>query len=101
MLIKRDFLENVRLEIFSATGYVFLMELKFALASHKIKIKEIPILFINREKGKSKLTFSIIKEGIILPIKLRLSGSEKYRKKFDFHASPTLNLCDMESTVNE
>lgn len=44
--------------IIKARKYVFLVELLFYLHSKKVSIKEIPIIFINRLKGKTKVDMS-------------------------------------------
>ena len=48
-------------------GYAFLSELKYIFRFYGFKIKEIPITFINRRAGASKISNNIIFEGIIAP----------------------------------
>ncbi len=72
MMIKTDALKKVKFENMDSSGYAFLMELKFLLNSNGAKITEIPIIFHNRINGESKISFSIIKEGIMAPWKLFL-----------------------------
>lgn len=53
-------------------GYAFQIEVSYILSKKGITIKEIPILFIERSKGKSKMSAGIMFEGILLIIRLFL-----------------------------
>jgi dolichol-phosphate mannosyltransferase len=53
------------------SGYAFIMGLKNALYSVGAIFIEIPITFVNRVEGDSKLSNNIIQEGIIAPWKMR------------------------------
>jgi len=46
-------------------GYAFQIEMKFAAWRMGFRIKEVPIVFRDRELGASKMTKGIIQEGII------------------------------------
>ena len=48
------------------------MELKYALFRHNAKIKELPIIFVERVLGKSKISSNIIKEGLLMPWLLKI-----------------------------
>jgi dolichol-phosphate mannosyltransferase len=47
--------------------------MKYRAYLKKFKIKEISIVFKDREKGKSKMNGSIIKEGVVGVLQLRLN----------------------------
>lgn len=49
------------------TGYAFEMALRFYLVKSGAKMKEVPIIFRNRTRGKSKISNQIIREGILTP----------------------------------
>lgn len=63
-------LTNINLNQVSASGYAFLMELKFMLSRETKLISEIPIIFKERREGESKISSQIISEGIITPLRL-------------------------------
>ncbi|MGE9516461.1 MAG: polyprenol monophosphomannose synthase [Solitalea-like symbiont of Tyrophagus putrescentiae] len=67
---KRKVLEGINLDRIKSSGYVFQIEMKFKAIEHGFKIKEIPIIFINRQKGKSKIKANKISESIWSVIKL-------------------------------
>lgn len=63
-------LTNINLNQVSASGYAFLMELKFMLSRETKLISEIPIIFKERREGESKISSQIISEGIVTPLRL-------------------------------
>ena len=58
----------------SFEGYAFQIQMKFIGWKLKFKIKEISIIFKDREKGKSKMSFSIFGEAIFGIIKMKLGS---------------------------
>ncbi len=48
----------------SSNGYTFLMEVKNLIEKKGFKIKEVPITFVERESGKSKMNNQIVFEAI-------------------------------------
>jgi len=69
---KREVLERIDLDKIEFIGYAFQIEMKFAAYTSGFKIKEVPITFIDREKGTSKMNLSIITEAITGVIQMRL-----------------------------
>lgn len=67
-------------EAFKLQGYAFLSELKYIFKFYGLKIKEIPITFINRRAGASKISNNIIFEGIIAPWILFFKHKSDYLK---------------------
>lgn len=63
-------LRKIDLDNFSSSGYAFIMELKFKLYNSGTNVKEIPIVFVNRLGGESKISNNIISEGILAPWKM-------------------------------
>ncbi len=55
-------------------GYAFQIEMKYRVFKKKLKIKEIPIIFVNRVLGTSKMSGSIFSEAVFGVIKLRLKS---------------------------
>ena len=58
-------LQSMNLQNIRFIGYAFQIEMKFAAWRMGFKIKEVPIVFRDREFGASKMTKGIIQEGII------------------------------------
>ena len=78
----RKFLETINLNEISFVGYAFQIEMKFAAWKLGFTIKEVPITFIDRQLGESKMNKGIVKEGILGVLKLRwMSMFKNYRKK--------------------
>lgn len=79
---KREVLEAINLDGIAFVGYAFQIEMKFAAWKLGFKIKEVPITFIDRKLGNSKMNKGIIKEGVLGVLKLRWQSLFKnYRKK--------------------
>lgn len=71
---RRSVLESVDLDTIRSNGYGFQIELSFKAWRKGFRIKEIPIIFIDRQFGESKLSKHIMWEAIFLVWKLRLSS---------------------------
>ena len=82
MCYSRRALEAINLDAIHFVGYAFQIEMKFACWKLGFKIKEVPITFIDREVGTSKMSKGIITEGILGVLNIQfLSLTKKYRKK--------------------
>jgi len=68
---KRKVLETIDLDNIKFIGYAFQIEMKYTAWRHGFKIKEVPITFIDREFGESKMSLDIFKEAFIGVIKMR------------------------------
>ncbi len=69
---RRKVLETIDLDKVKSNGYSFQIEMTFKAYSKGFKIKEIPIVFVDRIKGKSKMSKKIVREAVIMVWKLRL-----------------------------
>jgi dolichol-phosphate mannosyltransferase len=79
---RREVLETINLDEITFVGYAFQIEMKFATWKLGFKIKEVPITFIDRQQGISKMNKGIIKEGILGVLKLKwMSMFKNYRKR--------------------
>lgn len=79
---RKEVLEAINLDKIGFVGYAFQIEMKFAAWKLGFKITEVPITFIDREFGASKMNKGIVKEGILGVLKLRWQSLFKnYRKK--------------------
>ena len=61
---KRKVLETINLDAIKFVGYAFQIEMKFKAHLKKFKIVEVPVIFTDRAKGKSKMSGGIISEAI-------------------------------------
>lgn len=70
---RRERLASLPIERINSEGYAFLVELLYMAFSAGCAIAEVPITFIERERGASKLRLSILAESAIVPWRLALS----------------------------
>ena len=81
----RRVLEALPLDEIRFKGYAFQIEMKFTAHKYGFKIKEVPIIFVNRVLGESKMNSGIFGEAVFGVIKLRMSSLFKkfpdYSKK--------------------
>lgn len=68
---KRNVLETINLDKIKFKGYAFQIEMKFKTWFKKFKIVEVPIIFINRQLGTSKMNSSIFGEAVFGVIRLK------------------------------
>ena len=74
-------LETIPLDEIRFKGYGFQIEMKYT--AHKIgfKIKEVPVVFVNRREGTSKMSGGIFGEAFFGVMRLRMDGwFRKYPK---------------------
>ncbi|MCA2005283.1 MAG: polyprenol monophosphomannose synthase [Ignavibacterium sp.] len=67
-----DVLKAVDLDRIKSNGYSFQIEMTFKAYKKGFRIKEIPIVFVDRVKGKSKMSKKIVWEAVFMVWKLRL-----------------------------
>lgn len=77
----RRVLEAINLDKIRFKGYAFQIEMKFKTWCKKFKIVEVPIIFVNRQLGTSKMNTSIFGEAMFGVIRLKLD-SIFHRKSF-------------------
>jgi dolichol-phosphate mannosyltransferase len=68
---KREVLETINFDQINFVGYAFQIEMKFAAWKLGFKIVEVPITFIDRRFGTSKMNRNIVKEGILGVLKIQ------------------------------
>lgn len=71
---KRSILETVDLSKVKFMGYAFQIEMKFLTWKYGFKITEVPIIFTDRTKGKSKMSGGIVKEAVIGVIQIKIGS---------------------------
>jgi len=67
----RKVLEAIPLDRVRFVGYAFQIEMKFRAHILGFKIEEVPIVFKDRELGKSKMSSAIVGEAVIGVLKLK------------------------------
>ena len=79
---RRQVLETIELDKIHFKGYAFQIEMKFTAYKCGFKIKEVPVIFVNRELGTSKMSGGIFSEALFGVIRLKLSSLfRKYPQK--------------------
>jgi len=74
---KRNVLETIKLDKIKFIGYAFQIEMKFKAWKHKFKIKEVSVIFTDRDLGASKMSGNIVSEALFGVIKMKLKGLPK------------------------
>jgi dolichol-phosphate mannosyltransferase len=77
---RREVLESLDLNAIESSGYSFLIEMKHAAWSRGFAVTEVPITFVERASGESKMNAAIVREA------LRVVGKLVLRKGFRRHA---------------
>lgn len=76
----RRTLETLNLDKIRFVGYAFQIEMKYAISQMGFVVREVPITFIDRAEGTSKMSTGIFKEAFLGVLKMRLSTM--FNKKF-------------------
>lgn len=78
---RRRVLQTIELDSIRFKGYAFQIEMKFTTAKCGFTIKEVPIIFVNREQGTSKMSSGIFGEAVFGVMRLKWdSWFRKYPK---------------------
>ncbi len=79
---RRSVLEAINFDMIQFVGYAFQIEMKFAAWKLGFTLKEVPITFIDRKTGVSKMSKGIIKEGVLGVLSIQWKNLFKnYRKR--------------------
>ncbi len=71
---RRSALECIDLDRIRSDGYSFQIEMNYRCMEKGLKITEIPIIFIDRHAGSSKMSRKIVREAVLMVWKLRLGS---------------------------
>ena len=78
---RRKVLETIELDRIRFKGYAFQIEMKYTAYKIGFKIKEVPVVFVNRREGVSKMSGGIFSEALFGVIRLRWDGwTRRYPK---------------------
>jgi dolichol-phosphate mannosyltransferase len=71
---RREALAKIPLERMRSDGYSFLVEMLYEADRRGCRIAEVPIIFVERRQGQSKLSSGVLMESLIMPWRLVVSG---------------------------
>jgi dolichol-phosphate mannosyltransferase len=69
---RREALSRLPLDNMVSDGYAFLVEMLFDAARQGCRFAEVPIIFVERRQGQSKLSSGVILESVVMPWRLKL-----------------------------
>jgi len=79
---RREVLETIELDKIQFKGYAFQIEMKFMAYKSGFNILEVPVIFVNRELGTSKMNSGIFGEAVMGVIQLKFNSFfRKYPQK--------------------
>ncbi len=84
---RRRVLETIDLDAVRFKGYAFQIEMKFTAYKCGFRIKEVPVVFVNRREGTSKMNSSIFGEAVFGVIRLRIDSLTRRYPKADADAT--------------
>jgi dolichol-phosphate mannosyltransferase len=90
---RREVIEAIDLDNIKSDGYSFQIEMKYRCIEKGFKIIELPIIFIDRHAGSSKMSRKIVREAILMVWKLRLGSLlRKFSKTGEADAKRKLGI---------
>ena len=72
--ITREVLAAIDLKTIKSNGYSFVSEVNYRAHVSGFKLAEVPIIFVERRKGGSKMSFKVMLEAAFMPWRLRILG---------------------------
>jgi dolichol-phosphate mannosyltransferase len=74
---RREALAQLPIKAMVSDGYSFLVEMLFEAKQRAFRIGEVPIIFVERRLGQSKLSKSVLLESLIMPWRLTLRRTRR------------------------
>jgi len=71
---RREALARLPIDAMVSNGYAFLVEMLVEASRRGCRIGEVPIIFIERRQGQSKVSGRVLAESLIVPWRLRFRG---------------------------
>ncbi|MGB1637019.1 MAG: polyprenol monophosphomannose synthase, partial [Flavobacteriales bacterium] len=68
---RREVLEKIQLDAVQFVGYAFQIEMKLRAKRNGYQVKEVPITFVDRELGTSKMSMNIFREALLGVLQMR------------------------------
>ena len=98
---RRRVLETIDLDAIRFKGYAFQIGMKFTTYKCGFKIKEVPVIFVNRVEGLSKMNSGIFGEAFFGVMRLRWDGwFRKYPKPVDNKTAQAITGEQSENSTN-
>ncbi len=82
----RRALEGIDIERIRSNGYAFQVEMVYRASRSGLSIAEVPIVFTDRARGKSKISRKVLLESMVVPWRLRFGSRQP--KEFDTLSTP-------------
>jgi len=76
---RREALARLPLASMVSDGYAFLVEMLFEAKRRNFRLAEVPIIFVERRVGQSKVSSSVLMESLVMPWRLRFSSGRPDR----------------------
>jgi dolichol-phosphate mannosyltransferase len=74
---RRETLTHLPLERLKSSGYSFQVEMAWETVRRGLRVAEVPIVFVERTQGRSKMNWPVILESIWMPWQLRRRTSNE------------------------
>src|SRR5688572_24740079 len=71
---RRSVLQTIDLDSVRSNGYAFQIEMSMRAWKHGFRIREIPIVFVDRTEGQSKMSRAIVREAVWMVWRLRYAA---------------------------
>jgi dolichol-phosphate mannosyltransferase len=71
---RRTVLESIALDKIKSDGYSFQIEMNYRCVEKGFRVGELPIIFIDRHAGSSKMSKKIVREAVVMVWKLKLGS---------------------------
>ena len=68
---RREVLETIQLDAVQFVGYAFQIEMKLRAKRNGFRLQEVPITFVDRELGTSKMSMNIFREALLGVLQMR------------------------------
>ena len=68
---RRQVLESLALSEIRSSGYAFQIEVTYKSYRTGLRVVELPITFVDRARGKSKMSWRIVREALLVVPRLR------------------------------
>ena len=72
--VRREVLEAIGLSTVASAGYAFQIELTFRAIRHGFRVSEMPIVFVDRRRGHSKMSWAVGLEAVTRVWSMRFSA---------------------------
>jgi len=69
---RRAVLESISLDTIKSDGYSFQIEMNYRCVENGFRVGELPIIFIDRHAGSSKMSKKIVREAVVMVWKLKI-----------------------------